>query len=769
MKASSGKQSGRPSPKCWVEGVVRILESEPRVEAVTVRPGDESVSIATLGKSADPALDQRVRELLTDLRAKGVGDTCGLLSGKAECAAGECPSQEQVRSQIQVTQNPQATTLARVSCPTAPRFWHWKSLPFPKLVPREVDLHEDDEHLDEWKSQLVAACACGVLSLAAAFAPPGWSIALYIAAYLAGAWFTVEEVWELLRERRLDVHFLMLAVAAGSAAIGEWKEGAILLFLFALAGALEHYAMGRTQKEIRALHRGAPTTATLLEADGSEHEFPVDRLIPGQKLLVKPGALFPVDAEVTSGQTAADESNLTGEAVPVEKRVGDTVLAGTLNLWGAVEAVVLRPAAQSSLEKIIRLIRDAQQQKAPSQRLTDRFGTTYTYGVLALTSVVFLVWWLGLNAPAIVSTATTKSAFYRAMTLLVVASPCALVLSIPSAILAAIASGARKGVLFRGGAAVEKLAEVQCVALDKTGTLTTGELTVQELESFPADRAAELLRLAVAMERLSTHPLARAITRYGKQQQVQPADISQFESVTGMGLRAQYQGSQVRLGRREWVCAGITNAASLPQHQEDIGVSEVWISWNGAAGRLVLKDEIRPEAQATLQALRAAGLRSVVLTGDRESAARILKERLGLEDVRAHLTPEQKVSAIRDMTAQGTLVAMVGDGVNDAPSLAAAHVGIAMGARGSDAALEQADVVLMHDRLENVLFAYRLSQRARRIIRQNLFISLGTVGLLTLAALFGLIPLTLGVIGHEGSTVVVVFNSLRLLLGNRAR
>ena len=769
MKASSGKSTERPSPKCWVEGVARILETEPRVEAVTVRPGDESISIATLGKSADPALNERVRELLSDIRSSGPGETCGLLTGKASCTSGECPSQETVRAQILVTQNPQATTLARVSCPTAPRFWQWKSLPFPKLVPREVDLHEDDEHLDEWKLQLAAATLCGVLSLAAAFSPPGWSVALYSGAYLAGAWFTVEEVWELLRQRRLDVHFLMLAVAAGSAGIGEWKEGAILLFLFALAGALEHYAMGRTQKEIRALHRGAPKTATLIEAGGVERECPVDRLSTGQRLLIKPGTLFPVDAEVVSGQTAADESNLTGEAVPVEKQLGDTVLAGTLNLWGAVQAVVLRPAAESSLEKIIRLIRDAQHQKAPSQRLTDRFGTRYTYAVLALTTGVFFVWWLGLNAPAFVSTEATKSAFYRAMTLLVVASPCALVLSIPSAILAAIASGARRGVLFRGGAAVEKLAEVRCVALDKTGTLTTGDLAVQGLESFPPERSAELLQLAVSMERLSTHPLARAITRHGKQNNIAPIEIERFESVTGTGLRGRYRGEEVRLGRREWVCEAAMASTSLPGQVDEAGVSEVWISWGKALGRLVLKDDVRPEAQATLKALRAAGLKTVVLTGDREAAARLLKDRLGLEDVRAHLSPEQKVAAIREITASGLPVAMVGDGVNDAPSLAAAHVGIAMGARGSDAALEQADLVLMHDRLENVLFAYHLSQRARTIIRQNLVISLGTVGVLTLAALFGMIPLTLGVIGHEGSTVVVVFNSLRLLLSTRAR
>ena len=765
MKSSSDRPAERPPTRCLVEGVARILETEPRVEAVTVRPGDASFSIATLGKREDPALNERVKGLLAEMRSSDRGtEPCGLLSGKGDCSVCDHPPHEAKRAQIQITQNPHATTLARVSCPTAPRFWHWKSLPLPKLVPRELDLHEDDEHLDEWKFQLLAAVLCGALALAAVFAPVSFATPLFIAAYLAGAWFPAKEVWELLQVRRLDVHFLMLAVAAGSGAIGEWKEGAILLFLFSLAGGLEHYAMGRTQKEIKALQRGAPKTATVLGISGEELECPVEKLVVGQRLLIKPGVLFPVDAEVTQGKTAADESNMTGESAPVEKGVGDSVLAGTLNLWGAVQATVLRPASESALEKIVHLIREAQHQKAPSQRLTDRFGTRYTYGVLALTFVVFLVWWLGAGVPPILSTPATPSAFYRAMTLLVVASPCALVLSIPSAILAAIASGARRGVLFRGGVAVESLAEVRCVALDKTGTLTTGELAVQQVESFPPGQELKLLTLAVSLERLSTHPLARAIARYGKQQGIGSVIFEDFESVTGQGIQAAHESGVVRVGRREWVCAEARTSPSLPDAELDAGVSEVWVHWEGNFGRLVLRDELRPESRATLQAMERAGLSTVVLTGDRESAARVLRERLNLQDVRAQLTPDQKVAAIREITASGRLVAMVGDGVNDAPSLAAAHVGVAMGARGSDAALEQADVILMNDRIENFLFAYQLSHRARSIIRQNLFISLGTVMVLATLALFGKIPLTVGVIGHEGSTVLVVFNSLRLLL-----
>lgn len=754
------KKNAPHSTSCLVEGVARILEQEPHVEAVTVRPAEDSVAIATLGNRQDPALDARVRDMVERLRVSDEHGACGLLTGKGSCSDCECPPPPGLRAQIQVTQSASSTTLARVSCPTAPSFWRWKSLPLPKLVPREMEIHDDDHDLDEWKPQLAAAGICGLATLIAIFGPSASSLPLFAVAYLAGAWFTAGEVWELLQHRRLDVHFLMLAVAAGSALIGEWKEGAILLFLFSLAGALEHYAMGRTQREIKALQRQAPTTATRIDGKGLEETVTVESLRPGHRLLVKPGELFAVDGEILEGETASDESNLTGEAVPVAKRKGDPVLAGTLNLWGAVKVSVVRPASESSLEKIIRLIREAQHQKAPSQKLTDRFGTQYTYGVLVLTLAVFLVWWLALGAPAFVSTTSARSAFYRAMTLLVVASPCALVLSIPSAILAAIASGARRGVLFRGGAAVEKLAEIHRVALDKTGTLTTGELSVETVQTFPPGNEPKLLALAVSLERLSNHPLARAITRHGKQQSVASLEVSGFESVDGQGLRAMHEGREVRLGRRSWAVQGPIAAA---EGTAELGLSEVWLSWGDITGRLALRDEIRPEARQLLDSLAGAGLKCVVLTGDRQAAADGLRHKLGDIDIRAQLTPEDKLRAIREFTEAGEPVAMVGDGVNDAPSLAAAHVGVAMGARGSDAALEQADVVLMHDRLENFLFAFRLSQRARRIIRQNLVISLGTVLLLSSAALLGIIPLTLGVIGHEGSTVIVVFNSLRLL------
>ncbi|MDB6064671.1 MAG: heavy metal translocating P-type ATPase [Pedosphaera sp.] len=749
--------------KCLARSVTDVLAEEPTLEAVTVNRLRKTISVATLGQVDVPRITERVATTIRNAEVDS-GAACSLLSGVGDCNTCAMPLSPREKRAITIKNEGDATTIARVTCPTAPRFWRWRDIPWPKVVQRDVEFLEHAEQIDEWKGQLLAAVLCGVFGLAGYFLSP-ISLYCYMAAYLAGGWFTAQEVWERMQQRAIDVHFLMLAVAAGSASIGAWGEGSTLLFLFSLSGALEHFALGRTQREIRSLFKEAPKVATVLDASGHERELPVERLRLGMRLLIKPGAQFPVDAEVAKGTSASDESNLTGEATPVEKAVGDTVLAGTLNLWGAVEVVVLRAATESALNKIIELIKEAQQQKAPAQQFTDKFSTYYTYLVLGLSLVMFFVWWLGRGLAPFTGNALGQSAFYHTMTLLVVASPCALVLSIPSAVLAAIAWGARHGILFRGGAAVEKLAGIDTVALDKTGTLTTGELKVERVDSFPPGREAEVARLAFSLERLSTHPLARAVTRYGKQQNLQPIEFDHFESITGQGLQSRRGEKVCLLGRREWLAQGPHLKVIEQVVPTEAGFCEVWLGEGELLGRIVLRDDIRPQARLVIEDLRRAGLRTVVLTGDRKATADHLKSELQLDDVRSELKPEQKVFEIRALGEGGRNVAMVGDGVNDAPSLAAADVGVAMGARGSDAALEQAEVVLMHDRLENFLAAFRLSQRARRIIRQNLVISLGTVAVLVCFALMGKIPLTIGVVGHEGSTVVVVMNSLRLLFG----
>jgi Cd2+/Zn2+-exporting ATPase len=382
-----------------------------------------------------------------------------------------------------------------------------------------------------------------------------------------------------------------------------------------------------------------------------------------------------------------------------------------------------------------------------------------------MTTVMFFVWWLGFRLPPFGNTAEHTSAFYRAMTLLVVASPCALVLSIPSAVLASIAWGARNGILFRGGAAIEKLAEVNLVALDKTGTLTTGELAVVAVESFPAGREQEVMELAYALERNSQHPIARAVTQHGRKHGVRELPVEEFASITGQGLRGRHDGASVMLGRRELLEEGPLAgwAKNLPPASAEL--TEVWVLARGLIGRVLLQDEIRTQSRDVLARLRASGIRTVMLTGDRSHAAEAVARELGLDEVKSGLSPEGKVAAIQAFREQGYKVAMVGDGVNDAPSLAAAHVSVAMGARGSDAALEQSEVILMNDRIDNFLAAENLSRRARNIIRQNLAVALGVVVIMVFAAGFGIVPLTVGVFAHEGSTAVVCLNSLRLLLG----
>jgi Zn2+/Cd2+-exporting ATPase len=563
----------------------------------------------------------------------------------------------------------------------------------------------------------------------------------------------------------VDIHFLMLAVAVGAVSIGAWGEAVLLLFLFSASGAMEDYALDRTQREVGSLLKSAPKTATLVLPNGNERLVNVDELGIGDRVRVKPGEAFPADGAVSKGRSASDESALTGEAAPVEKDVGAPVFSGTINLWGAVDFDVKRLPSESTLQKIIRLIQTAQKLRAPSERFTDRFGGGYTLMVLGVCAAMFLVWWLALDLPPFTNEGGQTSAFYRAMTLLVVMSPCALVLSIPSAILAAIAWGAKHGVLFRGGAAIEKLAAIDVVALDKTGTLTTGELAVNGVESFPAGRETEVLELAYALEVNSQHPLARAIVRHAKARGVRELDADEFESITGHGVRGQVGGAQVLLGRRELLESGPlaewarTMAPSSPE------LSEVWVVGKDLVGRVLLRDEIRAESRMVLAKLKRLGIRTIMLSGDRRQAAENVAREIGLDEVRAGLTPEAKVEAIQALKKEGGKVAMVGDGVNDAPSLAAADVSVAMGARGSDAALEQAEVILMHDRIENFLAALRLSQRAKNVIKQNLAISLGVVAVMAVASGFGIVPLAVGVAAHEGSTVVVCLNSLRLLFG----
>ena len=570
-------------------------------------------------------------------------------------------------------------------------------------------------------------------------------------AYLAGSWFAIQDVGHSLRRGKVDIHFLMIAVALGALAVRAWTEGATLLFLFSLSNGLEEFANHRTRQSIEALLKTAPKIA--LRRDGQRWiEVPVEQVATGDELLVKAGELLPVDAVLIEGATSVDESALTGEAIPVGKRPGDSVSGGTLNVDGQCVVRATRALQESALSRILSLIETAQQQKAPAQRFTDSFSRWYTWFALSLSAIVFAAL-LVLHRPM-------ADAFYRAMTVLVVASPCALVLSVPSAILVAIAAAARRGILFRGGVAIENLAGATQFAFDKTGTLTKGTLFVARIAAFDKQTEDGVLQLAASVAHFSTHPLARAIVSeaHARRQTLLPAN--DFFNVAGFGMEASIDGERLFVGSRRFMLDRGMKLPTLWSGSE----AEIWVG-NGkqVVGVIFLRDEIRSAAKRVIDFLRGSGVSVALLTGDRANPAGFVARQVGIDDVHSEMTPQAKLQCIHDWRAAGKKVAMVGDGINDAPSLTAADVSIGMGARGSDAALEQADIILMHDKIENVEEAFRLSRAARTVIRQNIAFSLGVILLLIVSALSEQINLTVGVIGHEGSTVLVILNGLRLL------
>jgi Cd2+/Zn2+-exporting ATPase len=606
---------------------------------------------------------------------------------------------------------------------------------------------------------LVLAGVCGASTLIGCllqrFGNGGVMSALcFTLAYLSGGWFAIQDVGYALTRGKVDIHFLMVAVALGALAVKSWTEGATLLFLFSLSNALEQFANHRTRRAIESLLKTAPKHA-LRREDNAWIEVPVEEVVAGDELLVKAGELFPVDAVVAEGSSSADESALTGEALPVAKQPGDSVSGGTLNLDGQCVIQTTRPLEESALSRIVSLIETAQQQKAPTQRFTDSFGRYYTWFALSLSAVVFVL--------LLLLHRSSSDAFYRAMTVLVVASPCALVLSVPSAILVAIASAARSGILFRGGVAIENLAGATQFAFDKTGTLTKGALFVARVAAFEKQTEDMVLQIAASVAQFSTHPLARAVLAEAQERKLPLLKADEFLNVAGFGMEASIEGQRIFVGNRRLLHdRGITLPVLASGNE-----AEVWVSGRQPIGVVYLRDAIRPEAKGIIDFLKRSGMAVTLLTGDRPGAAALIAGEVGIDDVRSEMSPQAKLRCIHDWRAAGKKVVMVGDGINDAPSLTAADVSIGMGARGSDAALEQADIILMHDKIENVEQAFKLSRRARAIIRQNVVLSLGVILVLIISALAEQINLTVGVIGHEGSTVLVILNGLRLLRSKR--
>ncbi len=610
----------------------------------------------------------------------------------------------------------------------------------------------------------------------------GWparvQLGINLASYVCGGWFGVSAAVGSLARGRLNIDFLMIAAALGAALIDQWHEGATLLFLFSLSNTLQAYAMERSRNAISGLLKLRPTQAAVMR-DGVESRVAVEALRVGDVMIVRPGEMLAADGVVCGGRSDVNQASITGESLPVEKFEGELVFAGTMNGGGALEVRVSKAASDSTLARIIKLVESAQAQKARTQRFLETFEGWYAALVIVAAAAALLAPWLLFSVPF-------DRAFYRSMVLLVVASPCALIISTPASILSAIANGARRGILFKGGAHLESLAEVRVAAFDKTGTLTRGKLKVTDV--VPAScapggfDATALLATAAGLESRSEHPIAMAIVNEAKARGIAIPNLAEFKNLTGSGVQARVDGHLVWIGAErlyrehgeemppEIVAVkkrlDAEGKTALVLHRElrregDVGMHE---SSGGWLGVIAVADTVRPEAAAAVARLRALGVRPcVMLTGDNPGAAASIARECGVDEFVADLLPEEKVAAIARLRELYGPTLMIGDGVNDAPALAAANVSAAMGAAGTDVALESADLVLMSDDLSRIPYAVLLARRARRIVWQNIVFALAVIVVLIVATFGFDLKLPLGVVGHEGSTLIVVANGLRLL------
>ncbi|WP_429372263.1 heavy metal translocating P-type ATPase [Paenibacillus sp. DS2015] len=611
-------------------------------------------------------------------------------------------------------------------------------------------------------TEMLAALSSGALTLIAWSVGP-WSdilsVLIYVIAYTLGGWVKAKEgVQTLIQEHDLDVNLLMIAAAMGAATIGYWNEGALLIFIFALSGALESYTMERSKKDISSLMALKPETAILIE-NGTMTEVPIGQLQVGDLFLVKPGELISADGQIQRGYSAINQASITGEAHPVDKTTGDEVFAGTLNGEGVLYVEVTKTAEDTVFAKIIRLVEEAESEVPDSQRFIKRFESIYARIVVLVTVVV-----IGL-APLVLGW-TWGNSFYKAMVFLVVASPCALVSSIMPAMLSAISNRARRGILFKGGAHVENMALTSVVAFDKTGTLTMGTPQVTDFIACDGYDRHELLSICASVEQLSEHPLAKAILRRAEEEGVTLKLADSAQALTGWGIEAEVEGKKWRIGKSN-IMDGSSMQSEWVDHRNRL-MSEgktvsVIMDEDRIVGMVALKDLIRPQAVRAVKSLQALGIRVAMLTGDHIDTARVIGEQMGVDDIYADLLPEDKVNHVKQMREKYGHVVMVGDGINDAPALATATVGIGMGMNGSGTALEVADVVLMNDNIEEIASTITLARRAQRIIKQNIVFAISVILLLITSNFVTNIPLPFGVIGHEGSTILVILNGLRLL------
>lgn len=628
---------------------------------------------------------------------------------------------------------------------------------------------EGEERLEpsfwERRGKLVVTIISGVfLTLGVALewseASRYFTVSLLLVSLVAGGWYIAPRGLRAARNLALDMNFLMTIAAIGAAAIGEWSEGASAMFLFSVAQLLESFSMDRARNAIKALMDLSPTEATV-KRKGREETVPVAEVEIDETVVIRPGQKIPLDGVVLAGNSAVNQAPITGESIPVDKEPGAEVFAGSINAQGMLEVRVTKFVEDTTLSRIIHAVEEAQASRAPSQTFVDRFSRIYTPAVVAFAVlIVFIPPLLGLGA--------WGEWFYRALAMLVIACPCALVISTPVSIVSGLAGAARGGVLIKGGAHLENAGAVTVVCFDKTGTLTKGKPAVTDIVALNGIGETEVLRLAAAVEQGSEHPLARAIIAKADEQRIEPVQSSGFRALVGRGASAAVDGRTIYLGNERLARElGTFTTASheMLQRFESEGKTSVLVtSDKEPLGVIAIADEVRPEARKAIESLKESGVRKIVmLTGDNEGTSRAVAGRLGVDEYHAELLPDDKVRIVRELEASGERVAFVGDGVNDAPALAAATVGLAMGAAGTDVALETADIALMADDLSHLPFAIRLSRKTLSIIKENIWFSIGIKAVFLVLALGGWATLWMAVASDMGASLLVIINGLRAL------
>lgn len=622
-------------------------------------------------------------------------------------------------------------------------------------------------------SEMIAAIVCAVfVFMGWVCLQIGWlglAFLVLTIAYVIGGYGSAKEgLMTLVTDKQFDVDLLMIIAALGAATLGIWEQdyflivdGGILILIFALSSALESMAMAHTERNITQLMQLTPDTAWVI-ADQQEKQIPINQLNIGDVILVKPGERIPTDGIIISGNSAINQAAITGESIPVDKTIGDEVFAGTLNGNGVLKLKVHQPPESSLIQRVIQLVEQAKTDAPPSQQLIEKFERSYAKVIiiiaigLAILPAVFLGW-------------NWEITIYRALVFLVVASPCALLASIMPALLSGIANGARHGILFKNGAQLEKIGRINAIAFDKTGTLTTGKLNIVDIIPVAGISDTELLQLALAVESVSEHPIGQAIAQFAVEKNISRMAAVNVATQIGEGIIGEVNQQQIFVGKLEWINQHniyvSPELVEISDHLETDGKTVVWVAKNyQTLGLIAVTDTVRLEARTLIKNLKKFGIEQVVmLTGDHQRTADSVAKQLNIDLVYANLLPEDKLTIIRQLKNRYQGVAMVGDGINDAPALALADVGIAMGGAGNDVALETADIVLMTDQLGKILKAIKLGRRANLVIKQNIVFSLSFIVLLLISNFFGLINMPTGIIGHEGSTLLVTLSGLRLL------